>query len=91
MAPKINQPLILCPYNKTKNKTTKNGYAISKIDAVDAPIILIAEKMKKLAAVATAFERKINPRFTLPGLNNVFKKPLPSANKSIGRIIIAIN
>src|SRR3989338_3500939 len=45
---------------KKLKSITKNGYAISKIDAVDAPSILIPEKIKKLANVAKTTETKNN-------------------------------
>ena len=41
------------------NMTTKNGYAISNTDAVDAPRILTAEKMKKFAAIVRAMAIRI--------------------------------
>lgn len=36
--------------------TTKNGYAISKMEAVEAPRIFMLEKIKKLANAANAKE-----------------------------------
>ena len=46
-------------------RTTKNGYAISIIDAVSEPNLLIPEKMKKLASVARMTELIINIRVVL--------------------------
>ncbi len=68
---------------------TKNGYAISKIDAVDAPSILIPEKIKKFANVAKTTAIKIKPRLNFPELSSIFTD-CPS-NKSIGRVIMAIS
>jgi len=50
------------------NSETKNGYAISKTEASDAPSILIAEKIKKFASTARTTEMKIKPRFHVPEL-----------------------
>jgi hypothetical protein len=46
---------------KTKpvNRATKNGYEISRIEAVEASSIRMLEKMKKLASAARASDRKI--------------------------------
>jgi len=55
---------------KLKNMT-KNGYAISKTEAVGAPSILIPEKIKKFARVAKTTEVIIRIKLTFPELNNV--------------------
>lgn len=45
--------------------TTKNGYAISIIEAEDAPMLLIAVKIKKLATAAKITDSTISASILL--------------------------
>ncbi len=74
---------------KKLKSITKNGYAISKIDAVDAPSILIPEKIKKFANVAKTTERKISPRLSFPDPSKTFIDCELRSN--IGKVIIAMS
>lgn len=74
---------------KKLKSITKNGYAISKIDAVDAPSILIPEKMKKFANVAKITERRIKPRLSFPDPNKTFIDCESKSN--IGKVIMAMS
>ena len=74
---------------KKLKSITKNGYAISKIDAVDAPSILIPEKIKKLANVAKTTETKISPRLSFPEPSKTFIDC--ESKNNIGKVIIAMS
>ena len=58
------------------NNTTKNGYAISIIEAADAPKLLMPEKIKKFANVAKSAEIRINDKVVFPEPNKDFKELL---------------
>lgn len=62
------------------NIMTKKGYAISKIEAVEAPRVWIAEKIRKLAKTARAEEAMINNIFSLSNENKLF---IPEKSKNI--------
>lgn len=55
------------------NKTTKNGYAISIMEASDAFRFLILEKIRKFAKVAKTPETIISSRTVFPELITFFK------------------
>ena len=74
---------------KKLKSITKNGYAISKIDAVDAPSILIPEKIKKFANVAKTTEIKISPKLNLPDPSKIFIDC--ESKSSIGKVIMAMS
>ena len=74
---------------KKLKSITKNGYAISKIDAVDAPSILIPEKIKKFANVAKTTEIKISPKLNLPDPSKTFIDC--ESKSSIGKVIMAMS
>src|SRR3989344_1501278 len=74
---------------KKLKSITKNGYAISKIEAMDAPSILIPEKIKKFANVARTTERKISPRLSFPDPSKTFIDY--ESKSSIGKVIIAMS
>jgi len=69
--------------------TTKNGYAISMMDAVEAPNIFMPEKMRKLASAAKTTEATMSQRMVPREEKMVFIDP-PSKNKK-GNTSIAVN
>ena len=58
------------------------------IDAYDAPMLLIPEKIKKFAAVASTIDKRIRARFDLPEVSNVFIDTW--SRKRIGNSMIAV-
>ncbi len=58
------------------------------MDAVDAPKILIPEKIKKFASAAKTIEPMINAIFVGPELNTAFIEPL--LKNTNGNMIIAV-
>ena len=74
--------------NMKVKRTTKNGYAISKNEAVEAPRILMAERIKKLAPIARTMESIMSGQLFFPEFNKVFIELSKNTN---GNIIIAVN
>jgi len=71
------------------NNTTKNGYAISMIDAFEAPRLLIPENIRKFASAAKMTERMINVIFAEPECITAFIDPLlKNINGNITIIVI---
>ncbi len=58
------------------NNTTKKGYAISTIDAVEASSCLILVKIKKFAMIMSIAEIRMRKIVFLPDANNVLTEPL---------------
>lgn len=86
--PRKNQTLGVILNKIILNRTTKNGYAISMTDADEAPICLMAEKIKKLAKVAKSKDSKIKAKFCWPEPSNVFT---PSRlKKTSGKTMTAV-
>ncbi len=70
------------------NSTTKKGYEISIIEAVEAPKLSILEKIKKLAKVAKTRERTMSHKFDPPIVKTSFTDSLLMNKK--GSIIMAM-
>ena len=70
-------------------RTTKNGYEISIIDALEDPNDFIPESIKKLAHIAKITTRIISSRFIFPKPKNVFIELF--CQKMNGNIVIVVS